>query len=113
MTEQPSRATLTIRIAPALHRSLAAVADAEGVSMNAVAEAALNREVVERAADIAETYERAAEAMRSVARPRLDDLIDEIAADEASASEPIPARRVPAAPAPTFESISARARRVG
>lgn len=113
MSEQPPRATLTIRIEPSLHRSLAAVADAEGLSMNAVAEAALSREVIERSAELAETYERAAEAMRAVSSPRLVDLIDEIATDEASTPEPVPSRRVDAVPAPTFEAISARARRVG
>lgn len=109
---EPLRATLTIRISPALHRSLAAVADAEGESMNAVAEAALSHEVARRAATLAESYERATEAMRDRARLRLAEAIDEIAADESTTSEPVPTRHHSAVPATTFEAISARARRV-
>ena len=81
--------------------------------MNTVAEAALRREVVERAAEFADSYQRAAEAMRSVARPRLADLVDEIATHEASTPEPVETRRIDRVSAPTFEAIRAHARRVG
>jgi predicted transcriptional regulator len=113
MVDRPPRATLTIRIEPDLHRSLAAIADAGGVSMNAVAEAALNREVVLRAAELAETYERAADAMRGHSRRRLADLVDEIATDEAATPEPLATTRAPAVGAATFEAIAVRAHRVG
>lgn len=112
MADPAPRATLTIRIDPALHRSLAAVAEAAGRSMNAIAEAALTRDVVHRAAELAETYERAAAAMRVHAQPRLADLIDEIAAEEAENPEPVPTRWDPA-PQATFQAVSARARSVG
>ena len=113
MVEPASRATLTIRIDPSLHRSLAAVADAGGESMNAVAETALSREVVRRAADLADTYERAAAAMRANAQLRLADLVDEIAADEATIPESVPTERTSLPPDATFEAVTARARRVG
>lgn len=77
------RATLTIRIDSRLHRSLAAVADAERASMNSIAEEALAHEVSRRAANLADTYERLASAMRDRSRPRLTELIDEIAEAEA------------------------------
>jgi predicted transcriptional regulator len=113
MAQQPPRTTLTIRIDPALHQSLAAVADAEGLSMNAVAEAALRREISLRASELSDAYQSAAEAMRAHAAPRLVDVIDAIAANEATAPEPVPTRHIPPAPAATFEAIIARARRVG
>ena len=113
MAEPAARATLTIRIDPWLHRSLAAVANAGGESMNAVAETALSREVVRRAADLADTYERAAAAMRANARLRLADLVDEIAADEATTPEAVPTERATLPPDVTFEAVTARARRVG
>jgi len=113
MAEQPPRMTLTIRVDPALHQSLAAVADAEGLSMNAVAEAALSREISLRAAELSDAYQSAAEAMRAHAAPRLADAIDAIAANEATTPEPVPTLHVPPAPAATFEAITARARRVG
>jgi predicted transcriptional regulator len=107
-----ARATLTIRIDSRLHRSLAAVADAEGASMNSIAEEAVALEVSRRAANLADTYERLAEAMRDRTRPRLAELIDEIADDEAS-PEPFVARRVSALPDATFEAVTSHARRVG
>lgn len=109
----PARATLTIRIDPRLHRSLAAVADAEGASMNSIAEEAVAHEVSRRAANLAETYERLASAMRDRSRPRLAELIDEIADSEVTAPEPLSARRVSALPAATFEALAGYARRVG
>jgi predicted transcriptional regulator len=111
MDEEPAKATLTIRVDPSLHRSLAAVAEAEGSSMNAVAEAALNREVAERGAELAETYEHAAEVMRGDVHC-LADVIDEIAADETAMGEPVPTRHTVAPLAAAFGAISARARRV-
>ena len=111
-TETP-RATLTIRIDAQLHRSLAAVATAEGASMNTIAEQALVHEVSRRAASLADSYERAAAAMRERARPRLAELIDEIAEDEAMAPEPVTGRRVVGVPNATFEAVGAHARRVG
>jgi predicted transcriptional regulator len=108
----PARATLTIRIDPRLHRSLAAVADAEGTSMNSIAEEAVAHEVSRRAANLADIYDRLASSMRDRARPRLADLIDEIAEDEAS-PEPLAARRVNVLPVATFEALAGHARRVG
>jgi hypothetical protein len=113
MADQVSRATLTIRIDPALHRSLAAVADAEGLSMNALAEVALTREVTQRAAELADAYERAAQALREHAAPRLGDLVGEIAAGEAAGAEPVPTKHEPDLPAATFQAISNRAHRMG
>ena len=95
--------TLTIRVDPALHQSLAAVADAEGLSMNAVAEAALSREVSLRAAELSDAYQSAADVMRTHAARRLTDVIDEIAANEATTPEPVPTRRIPSAPAATLK----------
>lgn len=106
------RATLTIRIDSRLHQSLAAVADAEHVSMNSIAEEALAHEVSRRAANLADTYERLASAMRERSRPRLTELIDEIAEAEAM-PEPLSARRVAAVAPATFEALTAHARRVG
>ena len=83
-----------------------------GESMNTVAEAALSHEIARRATTLAETYERAALAMRENVRPRLAAIIDEIAADEAATVEPIPTRHEPTEPVATFEAIIARARRV-
>jgi predicted transcriptional regulator len=113
MAGEPARSTLTIRIDPRLHRSLAAVAAAEGASMNSIAEDAVSHEVARRSAALADTYERMAIAMRERALPRLADLIDEIADDEASSPEPLQTRRVNAVGAATFEALKGHARRVG
>ncbi len=113
MANQQARATLTLRIDRALHQSLAAVADAEGVSMNAVAEEALTREVSSRAATLARIYEQAAVAMRAHARPRLADVIDELAVDEATTPEPVPAHHAATTTEATFTAITTAARRVG
>ncbi len=113
MVQKPVRATLTIRIDPHLHRSLAAVADAEGASMNSIAEAAVGHEVTRRSAGLADTYERLAAAMRDQARSRLADLINEIAENEAALPEPLTTRRASAVGAVTFEALQGHARRVG
>jgi predicted transcriptional regulator len=106
---QSARATLTIRIDPHLHKSLAAVAEAEGASMNSIAEEAVSHEVMRRSAMIADTYERLAKAMRTRLNPRLAELVEEIANDEATSPEPIQAQRVVAA---TFDALKDHARRV-
>jgi predicted transcriptional regulator len=113
MAADGARAILTIRIDPLLHRSLAAVADAEGASMNSIAEEAVVREVSRRSAGLAETYERLAAEMRQRSRPRLAELIDEIANDEAASPEPLAAHRVKPVGAATFEALKDHARRVG
>jgi predicted transcriptional regulator len=113
MAVHGARATLTIRIDPRLHRSLAAIAEAEGTSMNSIAEEAVAQEVAHRAAGLADTYERLAKGMRERARPRLATMIDEIADDEATSPEPLPTRRTNAVGAATFEALKGYARRVG
>ena len=81
--------------------------------MNAIAEQALLHEVSRRAAMLANSYERAAAAMRDGIRPRLAELIDEIADNEATAAEPVAGRRIAAVSNATFEDVGAHARRVG
>lgn len=81
--------------------------------MNSIAEEAVGREVARRSAALAETYERLAVAMRDRARPRLADLIDEIADNEAASPEPVATLRVSAVGAATFEALQGHARRVG
>ena len=113
MTGEGLRSTLTLRIDPRLHRSLAAVADAEGESMNSIAEGAVSQEVARRAATLATTYERLALAMRARTHPRLADLVDEIATDEATSAEPLQVRRVNTIGAATFEALEGHAHSVG
>lgn len=51
--------------------------------------------------------------MRDRARPRLAELIKEIAHDETTSPEPFPTHRVTAVPPATFEALKGHAPRLG